>query len=98
MNQLKRIVREAHRRSLWQVLAIYLVGAWIVYQVIGTLWETLGLPDWVPGVAVILFLVGLPMVLATAFVQEGVPGRQRTPSPREAPAIDRAAEDRKSVV
>jgi hypothetical protein len=35
----------------------------------------IGLPDWVPGTAIMLLLIGLPIVLATAFVQEGGPRR-----------------------
>jgi len=67
---MKRIIHEAHRRSLWQVLGIYLMGSWMVLQVIDQLHETAGLPDWVPSLALVLLLIGLPMVLATAFVQD----------------------------
>ncbi len=74
MSRFTALIREVHRRSLWQVLAIYLVGAWIAYEVILGLTEGGVLPEWFPGVAVGLFLVGLPIVLATAFVQEGGPG------------------------
>jgi eukaryotic-like serine/threonine-protein kinase len=70
----RRLVREAHRRSLWQVLGVYLFGAWIGYQVVLALYEGLALPEWVPPLAVILFIIGLPVVLATALVQEGPPG------------------------
>jgi hypothetical protein len=28
MSRLKRLIVEAHQRSLWQVLGIYVVGAW----------------------------------------------------------------------
>jgi TolB-like protein len=73
MSGLKRLIHEIHRRSLWQVLGIYLVGAWIGYEIIQALTEGLGLPDWVLGFAVVIFIIGLPIVLATALVQEGVP-------------------------
>ena len=69
---MKKLVQEAHRRSLWQVLGIYLMGSWVVLQVVDQLHETAGLPDWVPSMALVLLLIGLPMVLATAFVQEGM--------------------------
>lgn len=74
MRGLRKLIVEAHRRSLWQVLGIYLVGAWIAYQVVLALFEGLGLPDWVPPFALVLIIIGLPIVLATAFVQEGGPG------------------------
>ena len=31
MSRLKRLIHEIHRRSLWQVLGIYLVGAWVAF-------------------------------------------------------------------
>ncbi len=74
-NLLKRLIREIHRRSLWQVLGIYLVASWAVLQVVDTLVGTLGLPDWFPPLALALLLVGLPIVLATAFVGERGPGQ-----------------------
>lgn len=72
MSELKRLIHEIHRRSLWQVLLIYAVGSWVVFQVVQTLTEGLGLPTWFPAFALVLLLIGLPIVLATAFVQEGV--------------------------
>lgn len=74
MTFLKRLVREAHRRSLWQVLAVYAAGSWVAIQVVGELTRSAGLPDWVPPAALVLLIVGLPIVLATAVVQEGAPG------------------------
>ncbi len=73
MTGLKNLIDEVHRRSVWQVLGIYLVVSWLVFQVVQTLTEGLGLPDWVPPFALILLLIGLPIVVATAFVQEGGP-------------------------
>ncbi|MEN8375655.1 MAG: hypothetical protein ABFS34_09425 [Gemmatimonadota bacterium] len=78
---MKRLLRELHRRSLWQVLLIYATGSWIVYQVALDLAEGLGLPDWVAPTALILLLVGLPIVLATAFLQEGSPATDEPPTP-----------------
>lgn len=71
MSRLKELIHEIHRRSMWQTLGIYAVASWIIYQVVLALFEGLGLPDWVPGTALVLLLIGLPIVLATAFVQEG---------------------------
>ena len=67
----KRFVREIHRKSLWQVLGIYVVASWGVLSVVDTLGGALNLPDWFPSVALGLLIVGLPVVLATAFVQDG---------------------------
>jgi len=73
MHQVRRLVVEAHRRSLWQVFTVYVAVAWGVYQVIDAMPGLIGIPAWVPGMSVALFLIGLPIVLATAFVQEGGP-------------------------
>ena len=76
MSSFRRLVREAHRRSIWQVLSFYAVSSWVVLQVADTLTQSLGLPEWVPGFALVLLLLGLPVVLATAVVQEGGPNRE----------------------
>jgi eukaryotic-like serine/threonine-protein kinase len=68
-----RLVGEVHRRSLWQVLSVYVVASWVIYEVVVNLVEGLGLPDWVAPTALVLLLLGLPLVLATAIVQEGGP-------------------------
>lgn len=81
---MKNLIHEIHRRSLWQVVGIYLVGSWVGYQVIQSLTEGLGLPQWLPGMGVVLFIIGLPIVIATAFIQEGAPGSSRAPEHRPA--------------
>lgn len=87
---MKRAVKEAHRRSLWQVLSVYIVGSWVALQVAEVITESAGLPDWVRPFTLILLIIGLPLVLATAVVQEGVPGSgderlamTADPSPRD---------------
>lgn len=55
------------------MLGIYLVGSWIALQVVDVLGNMVTLPEWFPGFAVALLVIGLPIVLATAFVQVGVP-------------------------
>ena len=73
MSKLKKLITEIHHRSLWQVLLIYVGGALIGYQAVQALVEGLGLPPWFPAFAVVLFIVGLPIVVATAFVHEVAP-------------------------
>ena len=71
---MKKLIHEIHRRSLWQVLGIYAVGAWVALQVVDVLAQNFGLPEWFPAFALALLVIGLPIVLATAVVQEGVRG------------------------
>ncbi len=73
MSRLKRLIVEIHRRSLWQVLLIYCGAALVAYQAVQALTEGLGLPQWFPAFAIVLFIIGLPIVLATAFVHEVAP-------------------------
>jgi tetratricopeptide (TPR) repeat protein len=72
---LKHLIQEAHRRSLWQVLGIYVVGSWIALQVVDVLAQNMTLPDWVFPFALVLLVIGFPIVMATAFVQEGLSGQ-----------------------
>ncbi|MEE9132430.1 MAG: hypothetical protein V3U13_02610, partial [Gemmatimonadota bacterium] len=70
MSQLKQFIREIHRRSLWQTLTIYLGASWAVLEVTDQIVARYLLPEWVYPAALILLLLGLPIVLATAFVRE----------------------------
>ena len=94
--QSPKLPHEIHRRSLWQALGIYLAASWGAPQVVGTVVETANLPEWLPGMALVLLIIGLPVALGTAFVQVGTepasttlessdespePGDGGTPSP-----------------
>ena len=90
MARMKRLIHEVHRRSLWQVLGVYLAASWVALQVVETLADTVGLPDWFPPVALGLLVIGLPIVLATAFVQEGM-GSDGSRAPTYDPVEDASA-------
>ncbi len=85
---MKNFVQEIHQRSLWQVLGIYLAGSWIALQVVEQLTEAAGLPEWVRPFSLVLLVLGLPVVMATAFIQKGVgraqPGPDTTVRPEAA--------------
>jgi tetratricopeptide (TPR) repeat protein len=76
---MKNLIHEIHRRSLWQVLGIYLAGSWVALQVVEQLTEAAGLPDWVRPFCLALLVIGFPVVMATAFVQEGMGARPAEP-------------------
>jgi serine/threonine-protein kinase len=78
MSRLKQLIREIHRHSAWQVLGIYLVGGWLVLQVVDTLAGALNLPPWAPSLALFLLIIGLPIVVATAVIQRSAPPRAMT--------------------
>lgn len=79
MNSLRRIVPELHRGSVWQVLGIYGAGGCVVLHVDNPT-DSAGLPDRVPPFALVQLLIGLPIVVATAFVQEGLAGADPAPA------------------
>ena len=56
-------------RSLWQILALYAAASWVVLQIVDVVKQNLGLPDWVFPFALLLLLVGLPIIVATAMAQ-----------------------------
>ena len=67
----ERLLQEIHRRSMWQVLALFAASGWAVLQVLDMLTDQGILPAWVFKAGLALLLLGLPVVLATAFVQGG---------------------------
>lgn len=86
MIEIRRLVAELHRRSVWSVLVVYTGAAWLAYEVILSLVEGLALPPSLPALTIVLFLIGLPVVLATAIVQQRGPRLGRDPVPAEAEA------------
>jgi serine/threonine-protein kinase len=93
MDSLRRLVREIHRRSVWQVMSVYAFGGWFAFEIVQSLTEGLGLPEWFPGLAFVLLIIGFPMVLATAIVQEGVPSPEPPARPEVAPGEGRLEGD-----
>jgi len=77
--RLRKLIREIHRRSVWQVLGVYLAMSWGVLNAVDVLTGFAGLPDWTPTMALVLLMIGLPIVTATAFIQKGVSGLTADP-------------------
>jgi tetratricopeptide (TPR) repeat protein len=94
MSGLKQLIHEVHRRSIWQVLGIYLGASWMALQVVEILTQSVGLPDWVQPFAIVLLVIGFPIVLATAFVQEGLGARAEAPA--RSPTVPHAGNDLES--
>ena len=70
----RKLFREIHRRSVWQVLGVYVAVSFAAFSAVGALTTAVGLPDWTLTLALGLLLLGLPLIAATAFIQEGIPG------------------------
>jgi tetratricopeptide (TPR) repeat protein len=71
MNRLSNLLGEIHRRSVWQILGSYAVGAWIILQLAETLAGLIGLPLWFGPTVVTLTILGFPLLLLTTFLQGG---------------------------
>jgi serine/threonine-protein kinase len=98
MSNVKKLITEIHHRSLWQVLLIYIGAAWACFELIATVADTVGLPGWLPGLAIVLFLLGLPFVIATALVREEaapLPAEDAATAERVPVEADREATERR---
>mgnify|MGYP006969351928 CR=1 FL=1 len=74
LHTLRKLAREIHRRSVWQVVAGYTLFWFLAYRAVVLGAGYLGLPFWTPSMAFVLLALGFPLVLATAVVQGGLPG------------------------
>ena len=72
------------RARIVRVLAVYLGAAWGVLEVADLLQDSLALPDWVVPVALLLLLIGLVVIISTAFVQ-AMPGTEERQDSGELP-------------
>jgi eukaryotic-like serine/threonine-protein kinase len=68
------IWQRVRRARLFRVLALYLSASFVVLQAVGLFTDKLGLPDWFFPGALTLLLIGLPIIVATAFLQSGATG------------------------
>lgn len=73
MHTLRKIAREIHRRSVWQVLTGYAALSAAVVFGLDSVSVPLGLPLWTTDMAIALLLIGLPIVGATTLAQGGPP-------------------------
>ncbi len=71
--RLRTLIGELHRRSIWQVLAGYVIFTWLLFETFEVLRVAVGLPEWVEPTAAVLLIVLFPAVLATASIQKGAP-------------------------
>jgi len=67
------LIQELKRRNVIRVAGLYLVGAWLITQVAGTVLPMFGAPDWLPRSVVILLALGFVPALVFAWVFELTP-------------------------
>src|SRR5437870_578488 len=61
---------ELKRRNVVRMAGLYLVGAWLLVQVAGTVLPMFGAPDWLPRTVVILLAIGFVPALIFSWVFE----------------------------
>jgi len=71
LGPLDYILKSTPRSSIWRVLAIYLAGSWVALEVVQGIVDAGNLPDWLPGMALVLLIIGFPIVVTTAVIQAG---------------------------
>lgn len=82
------LIRELRRRNVIRMAGLYLVGAWLVVQVTGTILPMFGAPEWVARSVVILLAIGFVPALVFAWVFELTPdGLKRDAEVPEAESI-----------
>src|SRR5437660_6753190 len=64
---------ELKRRNVVRMAGLYLVGAWLLVQVTGTVLPMFGAPDWLPRSVVILLAIGFLPALIFSWVFELTP-------------------------
>ena len=64
---------ELKRRNVIRMAGLYLVGAWLIVQVAGTVLPMFGAPDWLPRSIVLLMVIGFLPALAFAWIFELTP-------------------------
>ena len=67
------LIAELKRRNVIRMAGLYLIGAWLVTQVAGTVLPMFGAPEWLPRSVVILLAIGFVPALAFAWVFEITP-------------------------
>jgi TolB-like protein len=64
---------ELKRRNVIRMAGLYLVGAWLLVQVAGTVLPMFGAPEWMPRTVVVLLALGFVPALVFAWVFEMTP-------------------------
>ncbi len=68
------LLAELKRRNVIRMAGLYLVGAWLITQVAGTVLPMFGAPEWVARSIVVLLAIGFIPALVVAWVFELTPG------------------------
>ena len=80
MGRLRQFVREMRRRRVFATAAIYIIGAWVLLQVIGLAFQSFGIPETALQQIWLAAIAGLPLALIFGWRYDITPeGIVRTP-------------------
>ncbi|PYJ20214.1 MAG: adenylyl cyclase, partial [Verrucomicrobia bacterium] len=69
----RNLFAELKRRNVIRMTGLYLVGAWLVVQVAGTVLPMFGAPEWLPRMIVVLLAIGFVPAVIFSWVFELTP-------------------------
>jgi TolB-like protein/cytochrome c-type biogenesis protein CcmH/NrfG len=69
----RNLFAELRRRNVIRMAGLYLVGAWLVVQVAGTVLPIFGVPEWLPRTIVVLLAIGFVPAVIFSWVFELTP-------------------------
>ena len=64
---------ELRRRNVFKVLAVYLIGSWLIIKLLHHLHPLFGLPHWIEKLVGLILLIGLPLAMYFAWIYEITP-------------------------
>lgn len=67
--RIKSLIERARSIHLVRVVGVYIIAAWAILQAVDLFVSQFGLPGWFFQASLVLLLIGLPVVAATALVQ-----------------------------
>ncbi len=73
MNEKPSFFAELKRRNVIRMVGLYLVGAWLIVQVAGTVLPMFGAPEWLPRTIVVLLAIGFVPAVIFSWVFELTP-------------------------
>ena len=71
--QFNKFFNELKRRNVFRVATVYAITAWLVIQIIDTVFPILALPEWTVTLLTVLILIGFPFALIFAWAFEMTP-------------------------
>src|SRR5947199_330146 len=71
--KIENFFAELKRRNVIRMAGLYLVGAWLLVQVAGTVLPMFGAPEWLPRTIVVLLAIGFVPAVIFSWVFELTP-------------------------